>query len=597
MPRFFIYCRKSSEDDDRQILSVDSQLSELSRLAQQRGFSVGAVFTESRSAKQPGRPVFTSMMERIRHHDAQGIICWKLDRLARNPIDGGAVIWAMQEQQLQIVTPTQTFSKAADNTLLMYLEFGMAHKFIEDLSRNVIRGLRTKAELGWRPSGAKVGYMNNSFKEKGQKDIGIDPERFPLVRQMWELLLSGGYTVPQIVDIANNQWGFRTRAMKKIGGKPLAQSTLYEAFTDTFYYGWFEYPRGSGRWYQGKHQPMITEAEYDQAQVTLGRKGKPRPIRHVFAFTGLIRCGECGRMITAEEKQHLVCSVCRHKFSCRHQERCPRCQVAIDDMTAPIRRQYTYYHCTKKNSPNCGQRVVTRAELEAQILAFLARVDMSDRSHRWAVKALDEVRTEKLKGLVPIEGTRRRGVQDYQQQLDNLTRLYTSPRNADRSLLSDEEYERQRFVFLKEKSTLADDPASQRDQMIRQVESVAKTLNFAREIREQFKDGDAKKKRAILAGVGSNLSLKDKKLSFEPHIPFRVIERDLRWLRRFEPVIEPPSDGFNAGEFGTSKRAIPTLSGRPIDVRTYKRRWRKLVLKILESFESDQGNTLDTLAA
>jgi hypothetical protein len=503
----------------------------------------------------------------------------------------------MQEHQLQIVTPTQTFSKAADNTLLMYMEFGMAHKFIEDLSRNVIRGLQTKAEQGWRPSPAKVGYLNNSFKEKGKKDIAADPERFPLVRQMWDLLLTGCCTVPHIIDIATNEWGFRTRATKKTGGGPLAVSTLYEVFTDPFYYGWFEYPRGSGRWYQGKHPPMITEAEFDQAQMILGRKGKPRPKRHVFAFTGLIRCGECGNMVTAEAKQQIRCSSCRFKFSCQHQERCPRCQIAIDDMAAPTRRQYIYYRCTKKNSPNCRQGAVTVENLEAQILDRLTQIDLSDRSHRWAMTALDDVCAEKLKEITPIQDTRRRGADDYQQQLDNLTRLYTSPRNADRSLLSDEEYERQRFAFLKEKSTLAHGPVSERDQLLRHIESVRKAFNVAREVREQFTSGGAKKKREILASVGSNFLLNGKKLGFEPLLPFRVIEDSLLQLRRLEPAIEPPSGGSNAGQFAYPATAIPIWSGKSDDVRTYKRKWRALVLKLLDSLAAEDTISSQRIAA
>lgn len=590
MPRFFIYCRKSTEDDDRQILSIDSQLTELKRLAEQRGLSVVAVLSESRSAKKPGRPVFSSMMERVRRHEAQGILCWKLDRLARNPIDGGAIIWAMQDQQLEIVTPTQSFSRGADNMLLMYMEFGVAHKFIEDLSRNVIRGLRAKAEQGWRPSGAALGYLNNSFKEKGAKDISIDPERFPLVRRMWELLLTGCYTVPQIVDIANNEWGFRTRPMKKIGGKPIVQSTLYEVFTDPFYYGWFEYPRGSGSWYQGRHTPMITEEEYDKAQVILGRKGKPRQIKHLFPFTGLIRCGECGRMVTAEEHHHLVCSMCRFKFSYPNRDNCPRCGLAIEDMAAPTRRHYVYYRCTKKNSPHCRQPMVSRDALEMQIMDFLGSIELSDRAHCWAIHALEELRAEKLKDFVPVQDTRRRGAADCQQQLDNLTRLYTSPRNMNRALLSDEEYERQRFALLKEKSSLADNPMLDRARILREIEEIARILTFARDVRERFRHGDAAMKRAVLAGIGSNLSLTNKNLGFEPLIPYRLLKDGLPWLRRYEPRLEPPKGGFTADDFANSTHLIRTLSGKPIEVRTYKRRWRALVLKILHCFESGRDH-------
>src|SRR5882724_8859132 len=235
MLRYFLYCRKSSESEDRQVLSIESQTTELKRLGDQRGLSIAAILTEARSAKAPGRPVFNEMMQRIYRGEAQGVICWKLDRLARNPIDGGAIIWAIKQHGLEIITPTQSFRQADDNTILMYIEFGMAQKYIDDLSRNVKRGLGTKVEKGWYPAVAPAGYLNNKAKEKGEKDIIRDTERFSIVRQMWDLMLTGLYNPLQILKIANDQWGFRRRQMKRLGGKPLSRSGIYYIFTNQFY--------------------------------------------------------------------------------------------------------------------------------------------------------------------------------------------------------------------------------------------------------------------------------------------------------------------------------------------------------------------------
>jgi len=215
--RYIIYCRKSSEAEDRQVLSIESQITELKKLAERLNLEVVEVLTESQSAKSPGRPIFNEMIKKINQGKADGIICWKLDRLARNPIDGGQIIWILQKG---IIKHIQTFDRSyypEDNVLLMSVEFGMANQFILDLSKNVKRGLRTKLEKGWRPNLAPLGYLNSRTKGKGKNEIIKDPERFDLIKKMWKLMLSGSYSPPKILKIANNKWALRTR-----NGKPLS---------------------------------------------------------------------------------------------------------------------------------------------------------------------------------------------------------------------------------------------------------------------------------------------------------------------------------------------------------------------------------------
>ena len=205
----------------------------------------------------------------------------------------------MQQSTLKSIQTIDRQYLPDDNVLLFSVESGSANQFILDLSKNTKRGLQRKLDNGWQNGVAPLGYLN----DKENKIVITDPERFNLVRKMWDLMLTGNYTPPKILDIANNDWGFKTRRFKRIGGNPLSKSGIYKIFTSLFYAGIIE---NKGLQYEGKHERMITLKEYDRVQMILGRKGKPRPKNHEFAFTGSIRCGVCGCLYTAETKKKLL---------------------------------------------------------------------------------------------------------------------------------------------------------------------------------------------------------------------------------------------------------------------------------------------------
>ena len=192
--KYILYARKSTESEDRQVLSIESQISELKAVAQREGLQIVRVMQESRSAKQLGRPIFAEMINRIARGEASGILCWKLDRLARNFIDGGQVIEMIQSGVVQHIRSYERSYYPEDNVLLMAVELGMANQFSRDLAVNVKRGMRTKAQMGWYPVQPPLGYMNSKTNEKGSNTILVDSGRFPLVRKLWDMMLTGGYT-------------------------------------------------------------------------------------------------------------------------------------------------------------------------------------------------------------------------------------------------------------------------------------------------------------------------------------------------------------------------------------------------------------------
>src|SRR3989344_4585425 len=162
MNNYFLYARKSTDVEDKQVRSIDDQILVLRGLAKQEGLNIIEEFKESKSAKMPGRIIFNEMIRRIQLGEAQGVICWKIDRLARNPVDGGQISWLLQQGVIRHIQTHDRSFLPTDNVLMMSVELGMANQYIRDLSANTKRGLWEKARRGHFPYGGEVWKGNHT---------------------------------------------------------------------------------------------------------------------------------------------------------------------------------------------------------------------------------------------------------------------------------------------------------------------------------------------------------------------------------------------------------------------------------------------------
>ncbi len=495
--KYFLYARKSSESEDRQIQSIDDQLTQLKELADKNGLTVKDVLSESKSAKQPGnRPVFNEMLSRIENGEADGILCWQINRLSRNPIDSGRIQWLLQNKVLKSIQTMEKEHLPDDNVLLLSVESGMANQYIIDLSKNVKRGLASKLAKGWMPNQAPLGYLN----DKVNKTIIKDPVRAPLIRKMWDLMLTGNYSPKEICTIANKDWGFRTRKYKKIGGKEVSLSCMYSIFNNLYYVGINVY---NGIQYNGLQEPIITLDEYERVQSLLGKKGKPRPQKHEFSFSGLIRCAECGCLYTAEIKSKYIKS------------------------TKQIKK-YTYYHCTrKKKEIACLQRqCISEQEIEKQIDNELTKITIIPEFRDWALEVINKTNDKEIATREKIHENISTTLFQTQNELNNLTRLRC------RELISEEEYLRERTVLSEQTIKLRSKLQETEHSTDLLVELNNKTFNFAVYARKAFATGDKKKKREIAMGLGSNYTIINGKLALEPLEWLKPIEKDYPQLER-----------------------------------------------------------------
>jgi len=288
--KYILYCRKSTDTEDKQILSLDSQKDELVRLAHSLGIEIFQVLQESKSAKAPGRPVFNEMMKILESGKAEAILCWKIDRLTRNPVDGGQLQWLLQNSKIKCI---RTFEKSffpSDNVLLMSIEQAMAHQYIRDLSVNVKRGIRAKLEKGEWISHAPFGYLN----DKATKTVTVDPTRSSYVLRAYNLYLSGSHSFQSIADILFIE-GLRTKS-----GKKVLKSQIQRILSSIFYTGIME---RDGKYYPGKHTALISKDVFDKAQDVMNGKLHPRPSKLFFPLRGFLKCDNCGCAITASLKK------------------------------------------------------------------------------------------------------------------------------------------------------------------------------------------------------------------------------------------------------------------------------------------------------
>lgn len=345
--KYCLYARKSTESEEQQVLSIDSQIKEMLKIAERDGLEIAEIRKESHSAKAVGqREVFNTLVKDIRAGTFNAILTWAPDRLSRNAGDLGALVDLMdQKLLLEIRTYNQKFTNSPSEKFMLMILCGQAKLENDNKSENVKRGLRMRCEQGLRPSMAPTGYLNEKRKDKPCEVI-VDSERAPVIKQVFEKVGNDQWSGRKIYHWLRFEINFKTR-----GGKHLSLSNIYIILKNSFYYGIFEYPEKSGNWYTGQHKPIISQELYEKVQEQLVRSEINRHNQE-FAFTKLISCGLCGSGITA-------------------------CEKFKNQKNGNIHR-YVYYGCTKSKDKNCQCGYIREEEIINQIVTLLDTLDMNE---------------------------------------------------------------------------------------------------------------------------------------------------------------------------------------------------------------------------
>lgn len=345
--RYCLYARKSTESEERQVLSIDSQIKEMLQLAERDGLEVIEMRRESHSAKSTGkRAVYNELLGDVRQGKFNGILTWAPDRLSRNAGDLGALVDLMDQGLLkEIRTFGQCFTNSPNEKFLLMILGSQAKLENDNRGINVKRGLRARVEMGLWPGMAPIGYLDQGLMDKkGQKTI--DPVRAPIVKQMFEKVAYEKWSGRKLYHWLRLDLNFKTR-----GNKTLSLSGIFRILENPFYYGMYEFPRKSGNWYQGKHKPIISKEVFDLVQAQMKREQIVKENKE-FAFTKLFTCGLCGSSVCAEEKY-------KQRKDGGHS-------------------RYVYYGCGRAKDRNCKNVYIREEDLITELLKIFDKVSINE---------------------------------------------------------------------------------------------------------------------------------------------------------------------------------------------------------------------------
>ena len=470
MTKFFIYCRKSSEDEEKQILSIETQLQELRDFANKENLEIVDEFVETKTAKEPGRPVFNEMLSRIEKGEAEGILSWHPDRLARNSVDGGRIIYLIDSGKIrELKFPTFWFESTPQGKFMLNIAFGQSKYYIDNLSENVKRGLRQKLRRGEWPGLAPIGYANNLRTHT----IEIDKERASKIRKLFKAYASDKYTLKDLTDLS-----LFLDLVSQRKRKGLSVAVIQRMLGNKFYIGLFTY---RGETYEGKHKAIVDKTTFDKVQQILKERAKPRKNKSLldFPFRGIFHCGECGRAVTCEQhikKSGLV---------------------------------FRYYRCTKKKTI-CQQKYVREEELAKQIDKVISKFTWPE---NWLSKMFEQV--EKWKN--EKEQSNESLVKPLKEELNKIETKISKLLDAHlEGLLEADEYHNKKAELIEKKLDLKQKIAQIGQKGNHWLEPLENWLKEVNQVQNLISGNNLREKGQFFRRLGSNRQILDGKIVFTP---------------------------------------------------------------------------------
>ncbi len=487
--KFFIYARKSTDSEDRQVRSINDQIAELKELAKKENLEVVDLLVEKQTAKKPGRPVFAEMLKRIEAGEATGILAWHPDRLARNSVDGGQIIYLVDTGIIkELKFPSFWFENTPQGKFMLQIAFGQSKYYIDSLSENIKRGIRQKLKQGLWPQMAPLGYLN----DRNTKGIIVDKSKARLIKKAFELYSTGNYSLRRLCETIN-ELGLIGRKNKTLG-----ISNYQYLLKNPFYCGLIRY---NNELYEGKHEPIITKKLFDKVQEIIQSKSKPNKKKlKYFVFRGFIRCGECGCLITAETQ-----------------------------------KGHNYYHCTKRKT-KCSQKYVREENLAEQINEYIQKVSLPNDWTKNIIAELEKEKSLKVQSSETFAQNLKEKIAVIDAKLERLMNAYLE------NVISLSEYQENKNKLVQQKQLLKDRLADFEQKRDNWFEPAIRFVNEAKCAEILAKSRNLEEKKDFLKKLGSNFQILNQKLVFDFKNPFKILADAERRRRRGEATIAQNSN-------------------------------------------------------
>jgi len=505
--RYVMYARKSSEYEDSQIQSIERQTEDLAALiARERLSLFEETLIESKSAFHPGRQEFSKMVQWTMEGKVNAWLCWHANRLSRNPVDTGTIVYLMDMGKLHhIRTRERVYFNTPSDKFLLQMELTVSKKDSDDKSALIRSGVQRRHRRGYPSALPPLGYKLMGSGRSGHSYWAVDKPRFALVKEVFERFLGGRDSLRTITRYAA-EIGLKTPVRRASGGVAVVRATMRRNILGNSVYAGFFHGSDGQRYRLDETLPRaISEDEFERIEGIIGSRlsgKKRRPRTRPAAYRNIIS-GSDGHPLGVEVKFQLICD-CKRKFSYLNRESCPACFRRIETLENPKYLEYTYYYPTRdRRDPSRIARVISEPKIDRFLIEHLAsRIRLCRELRDWAVEHLGELNDRQL-----------RERDDKANRLDELERQYSSRRKRLRELYSGGHITEEEF-----KSDAADlertraEREAQLDEELTSREEVEKAHDLAVELRHVLEDGTPQAKNQALSDARLNLTWDGKKL-------------------------------------------------------------------------------------